>query len=116
MTEGQQPRSPRVARSVIARYRRAESGQHSWLVSPLRDLSGKGARFLSERPAEVGWVLEMQLVLPNAPQPVSVPARVVWTRPAQSGLLEVGVAFAPHDPAIQQAIDAAVAAFLSKPH
>ena len=116
MSEPQQPRSPRVARSVIARYRKADAGQHTWLVSPLRDLSSKGARFLSERPEEVGWMLEMQLVLPNAPQPVAVPARIVWTRPAQMGLLEVGVAFVPSNPETQKAIDAAVAAFLGKLH
>lgn len=114
VNEGEHRRAPRVARSVIVRYRCPEAGQTVWLVSPLRDVSSGGARFLSEQTVAIGRTIEMQLMLPTASQPVSLLARVVRTKPAQTGLIEVGVTFSTADVAVQRAIDRAVAHFLHK--
>ena len=56
----------------------------------------------------------MQLLLPTAKDPVRLRARIAWAKPAQLGMVELGVTFDPGDTAIQQKIDAAVAHFLSK--
>ncbi len=114
MSEAEHRRAPRVARSLMARYRDGRSPGASWLMSPLRDLSSGGARFLSEVAFDVGSTLELQLLLPLAREPVSLKARVAWAQPARLGMVEVGVTFDPGDAAAQQSIDAAVAHFLHK--
>lgn len=116
MGEAENRRSPRVARSFMARYRVARAQESLWLVSPLRDLSSGGARFLSERTSlAAGDPLEMQLILPTAQQPLPLNARVAWVkRGALMTTVEVGVTFDPGDSAIQQTIDDAVKHFLKK--
>jgi len=99
----------------MARYRAPAGGEAGWLASPLRDLSSGGARFLSEHAFAVGSELEMQLLLPTTKDPVRLQARVAWSKPAQLGMVELGVTFDPGDTAIQQSIDAAVSHFLGKP-
>ena len=100
----------------MVRYRPMQSGVTSWLVSPLRDLSSGGARFLSEQQFSVGDVMELQLVLPVSPQPIALKARVAWTKARPGTTLgELGVTFDPGDVAIQRTIDAAIAHFLKKP-
>lgn len=114
MADADNRRNPRIARSFIARYRVAHPQDFSWLVSPLRDLSSGGARFLCERRLVVGDLLEMQLILPVAAQPVPLTARVAWVKPGPLNMVEVGVTFDPGDSAIQQTIDDAVTHFLKK--
>ena len=103
-----QRRGPRVGQHFMARYVIPGRAPKQWLVSPLRDLSSGGARFLSEHPFASKDVLELQLVLPNAQQPVVLKARVAWIRPAPMGMHEVGVTFDPGDATIQSTIDTAV--------
>ena len=107
-------RHPRVSHSFLARYRIPTAGRGVWLSSPLKDLSSGGARFLSERPFEAGWDLEMQLLLPMSQQPVFLRARVAWAKPAPLGMTELGVTFDPGDAGIQRTIDESVAHFLRK--
>lgn len=107
-------KAPRVSRHLIVRYRAPEHAQEAWRSSPLLDLSSGGARFRSERRFAPGTILEMQLVLPAAAQPVSLKARVAWTGLPQAGLVELGVTFATDDLTIQRTIDEAVAHFLRK--
>jgi hypothetical protein len=113
---GQEPRrGPRVPHAFIVRYRPAGEAASGWLVSPLRDLSSHGARFLSERDFPVGASLDAQLQLGLAQQPVHLTARVAWVKPAQlMKMHELGITFDPGDPAAQQAIDAAVNRFIQK--
>ena len=111
----EQRRSPRVEHHFMARYMVPGRSPKQWLVSPLRDLSSGGARFLSECPFTVKDTFELQLVLPNARQPVLLNARVAWTRPGPMGMQEIGVTFDPGDTAMQAIIDAAVARFTQKP-
>ena len=108
----EQRRVPRVRRSFIARYRIPSRDRTNWLVSPLRDLSSGGARFLSEYPFEVGALLEMALLLPASPQPITVKARVAWTKPWRAGLMELGVTFDVGDVAIQEQLNLAISHFL----
>ena len=109
-----QERAPRIARSLVVRFR--VPGQRSWQASPLRDLSRSGAKFFSEIPLETGAMLELQLRFPGARDGLLVPAKVIWARSRSTPLqlTEIGVAFLSQDPSIQQAIDAAVADELSR--
>ena len=106
-------RDPRVSRAFLIRYRCPAAGQERWLVSPLRDLSRSGARFLSERMFAVGVPLELQLVLPVSRQPVVVGAHVAWQQPGALGMVEMGVTFdLGADDAARRAVDTSVAHFL----
>ena len=114
MSEADQRRAPRILRAFMVRYRNPKKGGASWLISPLRDLSSGGARFLSESMVEANTDLEIQLVLPGSRDPVSLKTRVAWVKAAPLGMVELGVTFEPDDVAVQQIIDAAVAHFLHK--
>ena len=107
-------RAPRVRHSFMVRYHLTDPQDAMWFVSPLRDLSSGGARFLSERQLSTGDQLEMQLILPSAPQPLSLKARVAWVKPGPLNMVELGVTFDPGDVGIQQTIDDAVKHFLKK--
>ena len=115
MSSAEQRREPRVARSFMLRYRATESDQAAWFVSPLRDLSGGGARFISEYKFEIGTTLEMQLLLPTSEQPIPLKARIAWAKAGPLNLTEHGVTFNPGDVRVQQIIDTAVAHLLRKP-
>ena len=108
----EQRRVPRVNRSFMARYRVPVGGQANWLVSPLRDLSSGGARFLSEYPFQTGAFLEIALLLPASSQPIIVKAKIAWAKPWRAGLTEIGATFNISDDVIQQQLDAAVTHFL----
>ena len=107
-------RNPRIIRAFMVRYRPVTDLDFPWLVSPLKDLSSGGARFISERHLKVGDLLELQLLLPMSPQPVGLKARVAWVKSTAFKLIQAGVTFDPCDTAIQQLIDAAVAHFLRR--
>jgi len=94
----------------MVRYRRPP--EQAWSVSPLRDLSSSGARFLGERTFEVGTDLDCQLVLPLAKEPLILQARVAWVKPGPMNLAEYGVTFQADAPGVQETIDVAVAHFL----
>jgi len=53
-------RRPRVAHRLLVRYQPPVEGAAEWLVSPLRDLSSGGARFLSEHPFAMGETFDLQ--------------------------------------------------------
>ncbi|OGX29396.1 MAG: hypothetical protein A3B78_01145 [Omnitrophica WOR_2 bacterium RIFCSPHIGHO2_02_FULL_67_20] len=112
MGEAEHRRAPRIARPFMVRYQ--PSGKSTWLMSPLRDLSSGGARFLSEHAFAAGAVFEIQIVLPTASQPVPLKARVAWVKPWRAGLLEVGITFDPGDALIQRTIDEAISRFLGR--
>ena len=113
-THSEQRQAPRIARGFMVRYRPAENAAALWSVSPLRDLSRTGARFLAESAFPVRTVLELQLVLPMTKQPVAIRGRVAWLKPGPLSLMEHGVAFETIGPETQQAVDAAVAHFLKR--
>ncbi len=61
-----------------------------------------------------GVLLQTQLLLPTAAQPMEIKARVAWAKPVQFGMTELGVTFDPADMGTQQKIDSAVEHFLRK--
>ena len=114
MASAENRRNPRITRAFMVRYRPLTHLDFPWLVSPLKDLSSGGARFISERRLEVGDMLELQLLLPASSQPVVLKARVAWVKSASFKLVQAGVTFDCGDATIQQMIDGAVAHFLKK--
>ncbi len=104
--------APRVAHQFMVRYRLANTGQLAWQVSPLRDFSRTGVRFIAEHPYEIGAVLELQLALPTSREPLALAGRVAWAKPAFLGTAELGVTFDNIDSGSQQMIDDAIAHFL----
>ena len=114
MADAENRRAPRISRSFMARYRMTFPQDTVWLVSPLRDLSSGGARFLSERPLAAGDTMDLQLILPLSKEPLLLKARVAWAKPGTMNMMEVGVTFDAGDTAIQHTIDQAVSHFLKK--
>ena len=110
----EQRKRPRINRPFIVRYRPASTEDAKWFVSPLRDLSSGGARFISEYPFFVGDTFELQLLLPVSKDPILLKARVAWIKAAHMSMSEIGVTFGAGDTGIQQTIDQAVAYFLDK--
>ena len=113
-SQDNQRQSPRISKPFMIRYRPMGAEPAGWLVSPLRDLSSGGARFISEHRFLAGDIFELQLLLPGAPQPLQMKARVAWVKTDNTTLSEVGVTFDPGDTGIQQMIDQVVTRFLSK--
>lgn len=111
MSDAEHRRAPRVARGFMVRYRRPSD--RGWSVSPLRDLSSSGARFLSEQAFAVGTELNLQLVLPTVKEPLALQARVARVAPGPMNLAEYGVTFEADATGIQE-IAAAVAHVLHK--
>jgi len=91
-----------------------ETPNAAWSLSPLRDLSGSGARFMCEVTFPVGTSLELQLLLPPAKDPLPLAARVAWAKPGPMQLTEHGVVFEAIDATSQQLLEHAVTYFLRK--
>ena len=102
---------PRATQAFVVRCR-ARGEARPPEVSPLRDLSATGARFLCERQFDVGATLEVELLIPTVQQPVPLVAKVVRVNGAAFGLYEHAVRFERRDSASQHAIEEAVGLFL----
>ena len=117
MMAAEQRRDPRVQRPFMLRYRSLHGAWAPWSITPVRDLSASGARFLSEHPLSVGARVELHLVLPASQQPVLLEGQVAWVKAkgaGRMGLMEVGVSFSVRDDATQQLLEAAVRHFLRR--
>ena len=105
----------RIKHPFMLRYRPVGPGMSEWSLTPLRDLSGLGARFLSDRLLAKGDALEIRLMLSTSPQPVPLEGEVAWVKlDSTLGLPEVGVTFVVRDAATQELLDAAVRHFLER--
>ena len=113
MNDDDRRAAQRIARSFLVRYHAQEGQGMAWDTAPLRDFSETGARFLAQSACQQGDALILQLILPMSREPVWVTARVVWVKPVQWEMQELGVAFEPGDDQTKQAI-AAAAAFFQK--
>lgn len=95
------PRAPRVhmARAAITPCHRRIELHGGADLDPtedlLLDLGGGGMKLLTARPIHVGDVLDVELSHPALRGPVSLVARIVWTRlsPSHGGYTEAGAAF-----------------------
>ena len=88
-------RAARLQRSFWVWFRDAQ-GAGAWQVSPMRDFTARGVRFVAEQAFEAGTRLEMKLMLPMAAQPLRLTGRVAWARPLEGvrlHLTEHGVVF-----------------------
>ena len=112
MSQAENRRTPRIAHSFMVRYQ--PPGRGVWLMSPLKDLSSGGARFLSEHAFTAGEAFEVQLILATSSQPVQLKARVAWVKPWRAGLREIGLTFDAGDVGIQRTIDEAVNRLLGR--
>jgi len=111
MSAEEHRRDPRIAHGFMVRYRRPSD--RGWSVSPLRDLSSSGARFLSEQAFPVGTTLNLQLVLPTTKEPLALQARVARVTPGPMDLAEYGVTFEVNAAGVQEIVTA-VTHFLHK--
>ena len=113
MSEMERRGGVRTSRAFLVRHRAPGASGPSWLVSPLRDLSIGGARFMTESLLlKAGDPLDLQLVLPTAAHPVAVPAKVVWMRPGRiASIMEIGVVFEFPDDASKAVVAQATGVF-----
>ena len=114
MSEAERRRAIRIIHSFIVRYQSLPAAPRSWLVSTLRDFSQTGARFLCDHPFGVGETMNPQLGLPTSKEPVTLTARVVWTKPSRLDVTELGIEFTPPDERAASVITAAADFFLVK--
>lgn len=97
---------PRIPCQFVVRFQRYT--ERTSRVSSLHNLSRRGARFVSEELFEPGEFLKVWLRLPAAPEPVQIPSRVAWCRPAFSerlGTHELGVAFLLLEPQAERVLE-----------
>lgn len=115
MNPSERRRDPRVVHSFMVRYRAANMEDSHWMLSPLKDFSTRGARFVSEPGLQNGDAVELQLMLPMRKEPLVLVARLAWTKPFGDGsLVEQGVEFDAKDTPIQALLEDAVAHFLTQ--
>lgn len=115
MAAEERRRAPRVDKRFMVKYQCQALGHTQWMLSPIRDLSALGVRFVGEFAFAKGTELDMQIVLPILEE--SLPARgvVVWQRPGQAPkTFEHGVEFVDSDPRIFDQLSKAVEHFLKK--
>ncbi len=114
MSEDDRRRSPRISRRFMIRYRCPASNQTQWMVSPIKDFSGTGARFISECAFPIGTVLDLELQVSTCPLPIPLQGTVVWSKLGPGQLTEHGVTFLNPDAVAQQEILKVTRFFLEK--
>ena len=90
----------------------------AWDLSPLRELGSGGARFLADGELEPGESVDIRMGLPLFPEPVQLPARVVWQKSTFSGafkVAETGIVFTDIDTHLLRTIDETVQRLLQRP-
>jgi hypothetical protein len=108
-------KAPRINRRFMVKYRCPALGQTAWMVSPIKDLSATGIRFIAESAYPKDAVLELQLFLPTGTDPMPLSGVVVWAHgggPYKMG--EHGLEFASLTPAQRDALKTATEFFLRK--
>ena len=98
----------------MIRYRVHGDAQGTWLLSPMKNLSRIGANFLCDKPFSVGTLLELQVLLPMAKDPLRLLAKVVRARPGPIGCMEHSVTFEAADATTAAMLDHAVTFFLKR--
>ena len=96
----------RATHHIIVRYH--VPGAEGWYVSPLRDLSRTGARFLFEGFVSVGDLLGLWIGPPMFTEPVKISARVVWHHTGYATrlpLMECGVQFEQLESGVRRVIE-----------
>ena len=105
-------RSTRVARTFVVKYHWINEGRSTWGVSQTKDLSACGLRFMADRQFPVGTVLELEIRLSTATQPIRVKGQVMWSKPTLLvPTAEHGVEFTKLDEETTRALTQAVEFF-----
>lgn len=83
---------PRIESQLLVKFRFLN--EDKWQMTPLKDISASGIRFMAERSCDAGAGLELQLLLPTVAAPLRLGGRVNWVRPASiAHLFDYGVEF-----------------------
>jgi len=86
-----EPRAPLVLKVEYPEYR-------DYLADWTANVSARGFFVATDRPFRVGDELETRITFPGIPEPVDLPARVMWWRPASAdGPSGVGVKVWPQE-------------------
>lgn len=115
MSGEERRRFPRLTHPFLVRYR-ASTGDTSWRIAPLRNLSVEGVCFRAERTFQTGEEFDLELILPADKQPIPVRARIVWSKLVNPALqlTEYGAQFSAMDASSRALIGKTVASFLEK--
>ena len=97
----------------MIRYRTTGGPVNEWVRVTMINLSAGGIRFrCGGEPLQAGTPLEIEIMLSGLPQPMTLPAAIVWNQLQASGVTEVGAQFQTLDMSQQLLIDR-LAGFLS---
>jgi len=104
---------PRVPQPLGVQYRKIGELPAMWVTAQILNLSAGGLRFRGEETLAAGTLLEIQMALPDAREPLLIQCRVIWCQTQASGVTETGVGFSELSPEVQVRIDEMVQ-FLNK--
>ena len=108
-------RSQRIARTFIIRYPWMEGETSRWGMSQIKDLSATGLRFVAERDFTVGEVLDIEVRVPTAPNPLQLKGKIVWSKPRPlASTAEYGLQFVGLNEATARSITEAVDYFTGR--
>ncbi len=106
-------RAQRVERLFLVRYQCPSIGEMDWEISPIRNLSGTGLRFLAESDYPIGVILDLRLQVPTVEQPLVVPPTIIWKRRlSPSAWWDYGASFGRLPVSKRKAIVGAIQVFL----
>ena len=115
MSAEERRRFPRVGHPFLVRYR-ATTGDMSWRLAPLRNLSADGVCFRGEHAFQMGEEFDLELILPTVTQPIRARARIVWLKLVNQplNLREYGAQWSAIDAESRRLIGETVTSFLRK--
>lgn len=108
-------RSQRIARTFLIKYHWMEAGRTRWGLSQIKDLSATGLRFVAERDFPVGEVIDIEVRVPTAQDPLTLQGKIVWAKPRKLfSTVEYGLEFVGLDEAATRAVAQAVDYFTGR--
>ena len=111
--EQERRQAPRVENQLLVKFRLVSD--EKWHMTPLKDMSATGIRFMAEVPCDEGAALELQLLLPTIATPLRLAGRVSRVRPASiPQLFEYGVEFVELLPTQREEIEKLVTLYRTR--
>jgi len=114
MRKDERRKDTRIEKHFMVHYKPAKEEGGSWRMSPLKDISKNGARFLYEGDCAMGEQLILELHMPANPAAQRIKATVVRIQETDNRWAEIGVSFNEIDEKTQNDINAIVNWFLKK--
>ena len=112
MSDEERRGAPRINRRFMVKYRKP--GETAWMMSPIKDMSATGIRFIGETTYQKNTVLELQLFLPTSTEPIGLSGVVKWEHGSAYTMGEHGIEFADLTPDQRERLKVATAFFLKK--